>query len=66
VAYYVRPKSNTKRAPVTVRTDIDNVAKAILDACNGLVYLDDRQVVGLVAVKKWGEVEKVVVNIEEV
>lgn len=30
-----------------VRGDIDNLAKAVLDACNGLLWLDDRQVVDL-------------------
>jgi Holliday junction resolvase RusA-like endonuclease len=63
-AFYVRPKSNTKREPVTVRTDADNVAKSILDACNGLVYLDDRQVVRLSVSKEWGETERVLVEIK--
>ena len=27
--------------------DIDNIAKSILDACNGILWVDDRQVVSL-------------------
>ncbi len=29
------------------RGDIDNVAKCLLDACNGLLWLDDSQIVDL-------------------
>lgn len=35
--------------------DIDNIAKAIFDACNGVVYLDDKQVVKLSMMKRYGE-----------
>ena len=34
----------------TSKPDIDNAAKAILDACNGVVFRDDAQVVMLVIV----------------
>jgi Holliday junction resolvase RusA-like endonuclease len=39
----------------TVKPDADNVLKAILDACNGVVYLDDKQVVKLSMMKRYGE-----------
>lgn len=39
----------------TVAPDLDNIAKAILDACNGVVYLDDKQVVSLNVMKRYGE-----------
>ena len=35
----------------TSRTDIDNLAKFVLDSLNGLLYADDRQVVSLKAMK---------------
>lgn len=39
----------------TVKPDADNVIKAIFDACNGVVYLDDKQVVKLSMMKRYGE-----------
>ena len=36
----------------TVRPDADNAAKLVLDACNGLIYRDDAQIVSL-RVEKW-------------
>ena len=34
-----------------IRPDIDNLAKFVLDALNGLLYTDDRQVVKLLVYK---------------
>lgn len=42
------PKSTPKRIrsePDTMKPDADNIAKAVLDALNGVAYADDRQVV---------------------
>lgn len=47
-----------KRARMPFKTskpDLDNVAKAVADAMNGVVYLDDAAVVRLAATKKYGE-----------
>lgn len=44
------PKSRPKRMesePCTVKPDADNIAKAVLDALNGIAYEDDAQVVEL-------------------
>lgn len=49
------PKSKPKRVllePDTVKPDIDNIAKLVLDALTGLAYADDAQVVE-VHVTKW-------------
>ena len=43
-------KSNIPKA-VPIRPDIDNLAKFVLDAFNGLIYKDDCQVVSLKVVK---------------
>ena len=49
----------------TSKPDADNVAKAILDACNGVVFRDDAQVVMLVAAKAFSEEPGVRVVIRE-
>ena len=45
--------------------DIDNVAKQILDACNGIVYKDDRQVVSLHVTKRYDTIASVHVCFKE-
>ena len=49
----------------TSKPDVDNVAKAILDACNGVVFRDDAQVVMLVATKAFSDEPGVRVVIRE-
>ena len=49
----------------TSKPDIDNVAKAILDACNGVVFRDDAQVVMLIATKAFSDEPGVRVVIRE-
>lgn len=61
----VRPPkswSNKKRAAAlaqetrpTSKPDLDNVAKLYLDALNGIVWVDDKQIAELKVVKRWGE-----------
>ena len=41
-----------KSIPSKLRGDIDNYAKAVLDALNGVAYTDDKQVVALTLEKK--------------
>ncbi len=38
--------------------DADNIAKTVCDALNGVAYVDDKQVVECVVVKKWTEEEE--------
>ena len=49
----------------TSKPDADNVAKAILDACNGVVFRDDSQIVILIATKAFSEEPGVRVVIRE-
>ena len=37
------------------KPDVDNIAKAVLDALNGIAYDDDKQITSLVIDKKYGE-----------
>lgn len=40
----------------TSKPDLDNVLKAIADACNEVVWIDDKQIVSVTATKNFGEV----------
>lgn len=46
------------------KPDCDNIAKAVLDALNGIAYKDDSQVADLVVRKRFGEKAHVSVRIE--
>lgn len=48
------------------KPDIDNVAKAVLDALNGVAYEDDKQVVILHCEKKYAETAQLQVTVTEV
>jgi Holliday junction resolvase RusA-like endonuclease len=48
------------------KPDLDNVVKLISDALNGIVFEDDRQVVELWVVKRYGEEAKAVVSVDYV
>lgn len=50
----------------TKKPDADNIVKVICDALNHIAYKDDTQIVELEIKKVYGELEKVVVEIEEV
>ena len=74
-AYFQIPKSASKikRAQMesallrpTKRPDLDNIAKSILDALNGLAYQDDSQIVRLVVEKRYAEKPRVELTIQEV
>lgn len=58
-------KSGLRRnAPVLPRCDVDNAAKACLDALNGVAWADDRQVGKLVVEKSYGEEARTTVRIQ--
>lgn len=42
-----------ERAVIPSRADVDNLAKAVMDALNGWAWGDDRQVVQLLVGKSW-------------
>lgn len=51
-AFFV-PAKTTKFKQPTIKPDIDNVVKAVLDGLNDVAYNDDKQVVDVVAVKSY-------------
>lgn len=74
-AIFERPKSKcSKREPRPQEwnaggKDSDNVAKIVLDACNGIAFADDRQVARLLVEKfiaAQGEAPRVVVSMQAV
>jgi len=50
----------------TMKPDVDNLAKAALDAINGIVFQDDRQVFSLVVRKGFAEAPCVTIEAREV
>lgn len=75
MCYYPIPKNtNKKRLAMmqskiilpTVKPDLDNVAKAVLDALNGFAYKDDNQIVELSINKVYSDNPRVEVEIKEI
>ena len=50
----------------TKKSDVDNIAKIILDALNGLAYYDDKQVVKLEVIKKYASEGYAEIEMEEI
>lgn len=72
-AYMGIPKSTPKKRRadmigrgVLKRPDVDNIAKIILDALNGVAYDDDAQITRLIIAKKYAEVPRVEVKMGEI
>ena len=61
----IKTEQVSTRKPYTKKPDADNLAKAILDALNGVAYPDDAQIVKLTVRKRYGEADMVHVLIEE-
>jgi Holliday junction resolvase RusA-like endonuclease len=73
-AYFPIPKSTTKKRRALMESgaigcgtkpDADNIAKAVLDALNGLAYTDDSKVTGLIVLKLYGTEPRVEVKLTE-
>lgn len=74
-AYFGIPKSTPKKylenmklenVFYTKKSDADNIAKIILDALNTIAFKDDSQVSILLITKKYSDVPRVEVTIEEI
>lgn len=73
-AYYAVPKSYSKSKRVLaltdeikpqVKPDIDNIAKLILDAMNGIAWSDDKAVTDLRIIKRYADKPFVFVKVGE-
>lgn len=62
-----RPASAPKRTrtfPIKARSgDVDKLQRSILDSLTGVLFADDSQVIGVVAVKDWSDPPGVVVEV---
>lgn len=74
IAYMRMPKNTSKKkaeemlngnVSPTRKPDIDNIAKSALDAMNKFVFKDDNQISQMKIEKKYGEVEKIYIKVEE-
>lgn len=74
-AFFPIPKSASKKKAAemikgkirhTKKCDADNIAKACLDALNGIAFYDDSQICELSVSKYYGEIPKVEIIIDEV
>lgn len=74
ISYMKIPKQTSKakrqemidnKISPTRKPDIDNIAKVILDAMNKYIIQDDTQVSKISVEKRYGEIDKVYVKIEE-
>lgn len=50
----------------TKKPDIDNIAKVVCDALNGIAYKDDKQIVSLKLAKRYGQLPMLVIDINKV
>ncbi len=75
VAYFSIPKSTSKKKEAemmrnfispTKKPDIDNITKIVLDAMNKFAFKDDTQVVILQVEKKYSDIPKIYVKVEEI
>ena len=74
-AYFEIPKSVSKKKREqmlngnirpTIKPDLDNIAKSILDALNKLAYIDDKQIVLLKVEKLYDASPRVELTVEEI
>lgn len=59
---FAKPKS-VKRALVTVRPDLDKLIRAVLDGLTGTAFIDDSQVIEVMAQKRYGDIPGVWIGI---
>lgn len=54
IRFVFKRKKSVKRVHHTIKPDLDNLIKAILDGLNGIAFKDDAQVCSLSATKVYG------------
>lgn len=64
IFFFLKKPDSVKRYYPSVRPDIDNYLKAVLDAMNGVVFKDDGQIVSLTVSKAYADCAGVEILIE--
>ena len=62
----IKEQMRERKTRPTTKPDLDNVIKTVLDGCNGIAYLDDKQVVELNCTAYYAEEPRIYVKISEV
>lgn len=57
---------NLERLEHVSKPDLDNIEKLVLDALNGVVYLDDAQICEVIKRKRYGLGPRVEISLEEI
>lgn len=65
VAHFKRPKKPNASEFVVKKPDIDNIAKSVCDALNGVAYYDDAQISTLIVKKRYANEESVTVTVKK-
>ena len=63
--FYITPPRTVKRKYPTVRPDVDNYVKSVLDGMNTIIYRDDAQIISLTANKIYRAESGIEVTIHE-
>ena len=66
VTFYIRQPKTCNRTYPTVRPDLDNYMKGVMDALNGILYYDDSQIIRIIATKQYSNEPRTVINIHEI
>ncbi len=61
-----RPKSKKNAVYVTVKPDVDNLAKGILDSLESILYAADQQIITLTVSKHYSDCPGVIISVTEV
>ena len=61
--FYLTRGKTVKRKYPSVGADLDNYLKSLLDALNGVVYEDDRQIIEIAAAKKYSNAGMITISI---
>ena len=65
--FFFMPKpKKMKRKHHTIKPDIDNFIKSAFDAMNGIVFVDDAQIVRMTARKEYSDDPRVVIHVSEI